>query len=38
LRVTIAGCPFPHLFFEFILSHSGWSRLNRDGPSFRGDL
>ena len=24
LRVTIAGQPFPHLFFEFILSHSGW--------------
>ena len=24
LRVNIAGLPFPHLFFEFILSHSGW--------------
>ena len=24
LGVTIAGQPFPHLFFEFILSHSGW--------------
>ena len=24
LRVTIAGQRFPHLFFEFILSHSGW--------------
>ena len=24
LRVTIAGQPFPHRFFEFILSHSGW--------------
>ena len=24
MRVTIAGQPFPHLFFEFILSHSGW--------------
>ena len=24
LRVTIAGQPFTHLFFEFILSHSGW--------------
>ena len=23
LRVTIAGQPFPHRFFEFILSHSG---------------
>ena len=23
LRVNIAGLPFPHLFFEFILSHSG---------------
>ena len=24
LGVTIVGQPFPHLFFEFILSHSGW--------------
>ena len=24
LRVNIAGLPLPHLFFEFILSHSGW--------------
>ena len=24
LRVNIAGLPFPHLFFEFILSYSGW--------------
>ena len=24
LRINIAGLPFPHLFFEFILSHSGW--------------
>ena len=24
LRVTIAGRLFPHLFFQFILSHSGW--------------
>ncbi|MDD5083036.1 MAG: IS21 family transposase [Dehalococcoidales bacterium] len=24
LGVTIAGEPFPHLLFEFILSHSGW--------------
>ena len=24
LGVTIADQPFPHLFFEFILSHSGW--------------
>jgi hypothetical protein len=24
LRVTIAGVPFPHLLFEFILSYSGW--------------
>ena len=24
LQVTIAGQPFTHLFFEFILSHSGW--------------
>ena len=24
LRVNIAGLPFPHIFFEFILSHSGW--------------
>ena len=24
LRVTIAGQPFAHRFFEFILSHSGW--------------
>lgn len=24
LRVTIAGEAFPHLFFEFVLSYSGW--------------
>ncbi len=24
LEVTIAGTPFPHLLFEFVLSHSGW--------------
>jgi hypothetical protein len=24
LGVTIAGVPFPHLFFEFVLSFSGW--------------
>jgi len=24
LRVTIAGESFPHLFFEFVLSYSGW--------------
>jgi hypothetical protein len=24
LGVTIAGEPFPHLFFQFVLSHSGW--------------
>lgn len=31
LRVTIAGQPFTHLFFEFILSHSGWRWA---GPAF----
>ena len=24
LKVTIGGEPFPHMVFEFILSHSGW--------------
>ena len=24
LKVTIANIPFPHLFFEFVLSYSGW--------------
>ena len=24
LRVTIAGIPFHHLFFEFVMSYSGW--------------
>ena len=24
LGVTVAGMPFPHLLFEFVLSHSGW--------------
>ena len=23
-EVTIGGEPFPHMVFEFILSHSGW--------------
>ena len=25
LGVTIAGVPFPHLLFEFVLSYSGWT-------------
>jgi len=25
LEVTIAGEAFPHLLFEFVLSHSGWT-------------
>ena len=25
LGVTIAGAPFPHLLFEFVLSYSGWT-------------
>jgi hypothetical protein len=25
LAVTIAGAPFPHLLFEFVLSYSGWT-------------
>jgi len=28
LKVTIAGDPFPHLFFEFVLSYSGWRFVN----------
>jgi len=25
LAITIAGAPFPHLLFEFVLSYSGWT-------------
>ncbi len=28
LRVSIAGQPFPHLLFEFVLSYSGWRHVD----------
>lgn len=36
LGITIAGQPFPHLFFELVLSYSGWRWVC--GSGLRGDL